>query len=249
MTEDKLPQRIKEKAKISTGGEYSWRKNDIEEVIDCAQKLGLACIGGQPQFQLPDGTCELYWINYDSTERKHEELWGDYVNRTAQEVKAEFHRRCIETDFEKEAKEFYFLKDKMKEKDFKSTDYLYFVLYFNDESEMNKNLFEKNSREPNNAKKELKYKYKTLFSKLTIIVNKNDPAGLIKTDAPEDEYSCEVTDILAGLRKCNSLNETCNLVASVFNEAFDSDFESDKYLDLAEPIWNWWKNQLNQKKK
>lgn len=249
MTEDKLPLKIREKARVSTGGEYAWKKNDVEEVIDSAQELGLACIGGQPQFQLSDGTCELYWVNYDSTERNNDELWEDYVKRSAYEVKTEFYRKCIETDFEKEAKEFDFLKDKMKEKDFKSIDYLYFVLYFNSEYDMNKNHFENNSMEPSNTKKELKYKYKTMFSELTHIVNRNDPAGLIETDTPEDEYCCEVTDILAGLRKCNSLSDTSNLVASIFNEAFDSDFSSDKYLDLAEPIWNWWKNQSSQKKK
>jgi hypothetical protein len=96
-------------------------------------------------------------------------------------------------------------------------------------------------------KRFLKSNYKILFAELTQILNKNDPAGLIRLDFPEDEYSCEVTDILAGLRKCKSLEDTCNLVATVFNDAFDSDFASGKYIDLAEPIWVWWKKQSERK--
>ena len=138
MFEDKLPDKIKEKARISLGGEYAWKMNDIEEVIDQAQKVGLACVGGQPQFQLPEGTYELYWINYESTEIKIDELWEDYVVRSANEVKREFNRRCIETDFLREADSFNLIKIKLEEKDFNLLNYLYFVLYFDCNNDTNK---------------------------------------------------------------------------------------------------------------
>lgn len=47
------------------GNEYAWRRADLPRVFDAAKLAGLANLGGQVQFRLPDGTCELYWQNFD----------------------------------------------------------------------------------------------------------------------------------------------------------------------------------------
>jgi len=52
-----------------------------------AQAGGYACLGGQFQFRLDDGsTCEMYWLNADSTERTGGETWADYSRRSCAEV-------------------------------------------------------------------------------------------------------------------------------------------------------------------
>jgi hypothetical protein len=84
-TEEKyLPKEILEKAIVS-GKEYGWNRTDFKEVIDKAVEVGLGIIGGQVQFKLQDGTCELYWHKYDTTDRKLNENWKDYCQRTKEE--------------------------------------------------------------------------------------------------------------------------------------------------------------------
>ena len=53
-----LPAEILQKA-ILSGKEYGWKRHDFREVLEKAVKVGLGIIGGQVQFKLPDGTCEL----------------------------------------------------------------------------------------------------------------------------------------------------------------------------------------------
>ena len=68
-----LPAEISQKA-ILSGQEYGWKRTDFKEVVDKAVEVGLGIIGGQVQFKLPDGTCELDWHKYDTTERKSEKI-------------------------------------------------------------------------------------------------------------------------------------------------------------------------------
>jgi hypothetical protein len=85
--ESKLPTNILEKAVIS-GNEYGWRRPDVVAVIKAAPSSGLAVLGGQIQFVVPDGTCELYWMNFDPTDRKPEESWEAYAIRSSEETLA-----------------------------------------------------------------------------------------------------------------------------------------------------------------
>ena len=72
--------------------------------LDKAEAHGYACLGGQFQFRLADGsTCEMYWLSADSKERLSGEPWAEYSRRSCSEVKQNFERLISETDFTKEA--------------------------------------------------------------------------------------------------------------------------------------------------
>ena len=65
----KLPQQLLAKA-IRPGNEYGWAKTNVLNVIESTRKIQLSTIGGQAQYVWPDATCEMYWLSYDSDERK-----------------------------------------------------------------------------------------------------------------------------------------------------------------------------------
>ena len=130
LEEKRLPETILKKA-IKSGYEYGWRQTDFIETIETARKLKMGIVGGQVQYILPDGTCELYWLTYDPTERQTGEDWNKYCNRTADETINKFKDLISKTDFEKEALTFDFLRDK-KSKGINIEDYKTFIVYFND---------------------------------------------------------------------------------------------------------------------
>ena len=105
MDEKLLPENILKKAHISTGGEYSWHKEDFIEVIEAARSIGLASIGGNVQYIFPDGIYDLYWLTYDSKDWKPGEAWADYVDRSATEVIEGFMKLCSTTNFHDIARE------------------------------------------------------------------------------------------------------------------------------------------------
>jgi hypothetical protein len=131
IAESRLPKTILDKA-IKSGDEFGWRKADFLEVIESARQLKMAIVGGQVQYPLPDGTCELYWLSYDPAPRRENENWLNYCNRTAEESIAKFEKLISGTDIEKEALDsFEFLKNK-KASGININDFLTFVLYFDD---------------------------------------------------------------------------------------------------------------------
>src|SRR5580693_7675601 len=95
----KLPEYLLEKA-IKSGNEYGWKKADVLEVIETARQIRMGTIGGQVQYVWPDATCELYWLSYDSEDRKDKENWAEYCDRTAFECSEKF-KKLIITDIEK----------------------------------------------------------------------------------------------------------------------------------------------------
>jgi hypothetical protein len=112
--EDRLPLELLERA-IKSGNEYAWRRADVARVIDAARAEGLACLGGQVQFLFPDGTCELYWRNYGSTDRRPSEAWVDYVDRSASECLSMSQQVPCSEDLEKDAlASFAFLREKAR---------------------------------------------------------------------------------------------------------------------------------------
>ena len=134
--EDRLPKFILDKA-IRSGNELGWRQSDFEEVIEISRQLNMAIIGGQVQYLLPDGTCELYWLSYDPAERQKSETWTDYCKRTYNECFEKFRKLISQTDIEKEAiNSFEFLKTKITT-GVNIGDFLIFILYF-DASETDK---------------------------------------------------------------------------------------------------------------
>ena len=86
-----LPVEIVARA-VRSGRELGWRRSDLPDVLAAARDRGLAALGGQVQFVLPNGTCELYWRNYDSEDRRQGESWDRYVARSHAEVLTAFGR-------------------------------------------------------------------------------------------------------------------------------------------------------------
>ena len=142
-TENRLPKSILDKA-IKSTNEFGWTQNDFFEVVETARQNFIAIIGGQIQYVLADGTCELYWLSYDPDKRQLKEDWLTYCNRTAKECIDKFNQLILTTNFEKEAlASFQFLADK-KKSGVNINDYLTFILYFDDKET---DLFEKKRNE------------------------------------------------------------------------------------------------------
>jgi hypothetical protein len=62
MSERELPPEIADGARLE-GNEYGWEPSLFPATLANAQALGYACIGGQFQFRLDIGTCEMYWLS------------------------------------------------------------------------------------------------------------------------------------------------------------------------------------------
>ncbi len=129
--EKRLPERVLNKA-IRSGHEFGWKQADFVETVETARNLKMGILGGQVQYVLPDGTCELYWLCYDPSDRYEGEDWINYCNRTAAEVKNKFNDLIAKTDIENEAvTSFDFLRDK-KSKGVNIEDYKIFIIYLSD---------------------------------------------------------------------------------------------------------------------
>lgn len=86
------------------GNEYGWTIAAFPNAIAVAEAHGYACLGGQFQFTLADGSiCEMYWLSADSKDRLEGESWKGYSLRSCTEVLEGFQQRLSETDFRKEA--------------------------------------------------------------------------------------------------------------------------------------------------
>jgi len=110
------------------GNEYGWRVSDFLEALSAAKTHGLACVGGQFQFRLPEGTYEMYWLNADSADRCNGESWADYSRRSCSEVQDKFNDLVSKIDFEKEASKRGLLSS--------AVESLAFVAYFETEASL-----------------------------------------------------------------------------------------------------------------
>ncbi|MGA7925849.1 MAG: hypothetical protein WCA20_07620, partial [Candidatus Sulfotelmatobacter sp.] len=81
-----LPPQVLQGATLR-GNEYGWSVAVFPDALAEAEGRGYACLGGQFQFRLDDGTCEMYWLNADSKDRAHGESWADYCHRSCSEVR------------------------------------------------------------------------------------------------------------------------------------------------------------------
>jgi len=127
----KLPNDILQIA-IRSGNEFGWKKNDIINAIEAAKNTGLATIGGQVQFVFPDGTCELYWIEYDSDEIGNNEEWESYVQRTASECISKLKSILSTYDLIEEGKKHFEFLKKKEEAGFDLNNHLIFIVYFDE---------------------------------------------------------------------------------------------------------------------
>lgn len=129
--EERLPAEILQKAIIS-GKEYGWLQKDVLEVLEAAEKIPMATVGGTVEYVFPDGICELYWFNFSPMERQSEEKWPAYCKRTKIEVSKNLLYLISDTDFKQQAiKSFDFLKNK-DENGVDIENHRYFILYFDD---------------------------------------------------------------------------------------------------------------------
>ena len=134
-SEELLPQTVLSKASIR-GKEYAWQKDDVKEAILAARQQNLATLGGEVQFRIPNGTCELYWLNFDPADKSDSEIWQDYVVQSAHECITNFNDLCMTTDFVKLGKENFEVLRNMSETEDIGI-YLCFVLYFVTEEQYN----------------------------------------------------------------------------------------------------------------
>lgn len=110
------------------GNEYGWDIAAFPSALSRAEALGYACLGGQFQFRLEDGsTCEMYWLSADSDDRKDSESWTDYSRRSCSGVLQNFERLIEQTDFVKQAANWQLQIDAKRA--------LVFVAYFVSEAE------------------------------------------------------------------------------------------------------------------
>jgi hypothetical protein len=128
MTTANLPPFLLETA-VRSGQELGWRKAQFPAVLKCAAAEGGACIGGQFQWVFPDGTCEAYGLNADASPRQAGEAWPEFVARCEQQILEGFSRLVSTVNFDVEADNFEFLKNK-KAQGIQIADHLLFVAYF-----------------------------------------------------------------------------------------------------------------------
>ena len=81
------------------GEEYGWEIACFPAALATAERLELACLGGQFQFRFDDAVYEMYWLSADPTERLAGEAWTAYLHRCCSEVAKEFNRLVATTDF------------------------------------------------------------------------------------------------------------------------------------------------------
>lgn len=130
--EEKLPREILSRV-VMSGREYGWRKGDAIQAIEAAICVGLATLGGDIQFVLPEGTCDLYWMGYDSGEQQPGEVWADYVTRSGRDGITFIRRVVSEIDLIREGIENFDLLHMKAAQDVDIEDYLVFVLSFVDQ--------------------------------------------------------------------------------------------------------------------
>jgi hypothetical protein len=94
-----LPAHIREHG-TQRGNEWAWPIADIPDVIEAARLARMVSIGGQLQFRLLEGTCELYWIEVDTSQVTSSDLpWQERVEQTASIALSQFQDLQKRFDF------------------------------------------------------------------------------------------------------------------------------------------------------
>ena len=76
-----------------------------------------------------------------------------------------------------------------------------------------------------------KQRYDAILARVTTVINELDPQGLLKQDAPSDEYDSEIRRIAAALSRCKSAADIQHLVHKVFQESFGEESPQTMALD------------------
>ena len=86
--------------------------------------------------------------------------------------------------------------------------------------------------------RDLKAKYKVLFSEFTAIIYEVDPMG-INSGINPSEYDSEAATILAGMRRATNVDDVFKMVVDRFDEQFGPG-ESARLDLLADRLWECW---------
>jgi len=129
-----LPPEVAQGA-TARGNEYGWTLEAFPKALAKAQVLGYACVGGQFQFWLDDGTYEMYWLNADSNDRREDEPWAEYVRRSCGEVLGRFNAVVASVDFPKQASSWPSLATALAQ-GLNIANHLVFAAYFVTEAEI-----------------------------------------------------------------------------------------------------------------
>jgi hypothetical protein len=128
-----LPAELVEGTSVG-GNEYGWPLHLFPDAARRAESLGYACLGGQFQFRIAAATCEMYWLEADSSERMPNESWQAYCERSCAEVLSRFAKIVAETDFLSQAQNWPALTPEI-EQGLDIEKALFFVAYFVTEAE------------------------------------------------------------------------------------------------------------------
>jgi len=93
-------------------------------------------------------------------------------------------------------------------------------------------------------KREAIEKYRALYDGLNTIVCQWDPHGLSQQGEINDEFSEEVTRLLAALQHAKSESEAVDAVQRVFSAAFsEHDFSRGACEQVGRRVFSWWQTQ------
>lgn len=105
----------------------------------------------------------------------------------------------------------------------------------------------------------LKREYGSFYEDLTLLLAEDDPMGLVRGGAPDDEYDIEVDVTLLRLNEASSPTLLGQIIYEAFVECFGSTFASPntppsertraRFAALGEKAWtSWqrWKGEVRQ---
>lgn len=111
-------------------GEPAWSIRDLPSILQEAESLGLACVGGTFQFRTENHTAEMYWLSTETAPRATSESWPDYCKRAREETSRQVEAIMTSTDFQAEAKNWKPILSQLELEDSNAADYLVFVASF-----------------------------------------------------------------------------------------------------------------------
>jgi hypothetical protein len=93
-------------------------------------------------------------------------------------------------------------------------------------------------------KREAIERYREVYRGLNSIILEWDPYGLYAVGELDDEFSDEVTSILAELQAVESESDAIQAVHRVFAKAFsEHDFSPARCAEVGRKIYAWWRAQ------
>jgi len=94
------------------------------------------------------------------------------------------------------------------------------------------------------TKKEAIRRYRALYRELSSIILDWDPYELYRQGELDDEFSEEVSRLLAALPNVSSEDAAIDAVRKVFAESFsEHDFPRSSCVEVGRRVFSWWKSQ------